>query len=240
MLMQLIDISFPTPEENLAYDDALLDYVEGNQSFAFLRFWRISQTSVVLGHGNKVASEVNIQACQQDNVPILRRQSGGGTILQGKGVLNYSLVLPISFHESLQSITATNTYIMNRMANALSELTSNISVNGITDIVIGDKKIVGNAQRRKRRSVLFHGCILVGLDLSLITRYLQHPSSEPDYRKTRSHDQFLTHLTYPEDMIMRVIAQEWLAESGNAPGLEKEVYNKTEEYYAQKSWNFKF
>lgn len=238
--MYLIDHSYTTPEQNLAFDDALLDYVESQHLAPYLRFWEPPQTFVVLGHGNKSATEVNLSACKQDSIPVFRRQSGGGTILQGEGVLNYSLVLPLSYHDDLHAITTTNSFVMNNVAEALQALDKDVSVNGITDIVIDSKKIIGNAQRRKRRTVLFHGCILVSLDLSLISKYLQHPSSEPDYRESRSHNEFLTHLNFSNSEIKSALISHWGAKSSNLPDLDDMVEKKITEYYAQKSWNFKF
>lgn len=240
MLMYTVDLSFPTPEENLAYDDALLDLVETERSNAFLRFWQTSGFFVVLGHGNKVSTEVNIEACEKDNVPIFRRQSGGGTILQGKGVLNYSLILPVDYHPDLNGITSTNHYVMSQVSEALQALDPRVYVNGITDIVLEDKKIIGNAQRRKRHAVLFHGCILVSLDLSLISKYLSHPSDEPDYRQSRSHDEFLTHLPFSELEIKAALSKHWNAKDCDPPLLNESVSQKIEGYYAQKSWNYKF
>lgn len=238
--MHLFDISFPSPEENLAYDDALLDYMETDAPEPILRIWQPASTFVVLGHGNKINTEVNLNACLNDNVPVFRRQSGGGTILQGKGVLNYSVILPLNYHHGLHSITSTNTFIMSTIAEGLKRLDSRVAVNGITDIVLGTKKIVGNAQRRKRHSVLFHGCILVALDLSLISKYLSHPSVEPEYRQSRSHDDFLTHFAYPVDTIKEVLIKQWNATIASPLPLSHEIKDKIECYYAQNEWNFKF
>jgi lipoate-protein ligase A len=239
--MLQIDVSCPRPEENIAYDDALLDLVDSEQDLPYLRFWETNDLFVVLGHGNKINEEVNEAACIQDHIPLIRRPSGGGTILQGPGVLNYSLVFPLSYHESLRSITSTNTYILSELETALKVLDASISYKGITDIVLGDKKIVGNAQRRKRNAVLFHGCILTSLDLALISKYLKHPSSEPNYRKARSHEDFLAHLAFSHDRIKEALSQHWRASHLEGMlDLNDSVRQKVDAIYTQKEWNYKF
>src|SRR5262245_61180745 len=86
--MNLLDLTLPTPAENLACDEALLDAAEAGESDEVLRFWEPKQLFVVVGYANKVVTEVNVSACESCGVPILRRCSGGGTVLQGLGCLN--------------------------------------------------------------------------------------------------------------------------------------------------------
>src|SRR5262245_29464931 len=93
--MRLLDYTFPTPEENLACDEALLDLCEAGHAPEVLRFWEPSSHFVVVGYANRIADEVNVTECRTRGIPILRRCSGGGTVLQGPGCVNYALVLRI-------------------------------------------------------------------------------------------------------------------------------------------------
>src|SRR5215203_5375001 len=103
--MNYCDLTLPTPAENLACDEALLDACTGRMEL--LRFWEARDYFVVLGYANKVATEVNFSFCKQNKIPILRRCTGGGTVLQGPGCLNYSLILPVTGDAPLHSIAAT-------------------------------------------------------------------------------------------------------------------------------------
>ncbi|HKI71114.1 MAG TPA: lipoate--protein ligase family protein, partial [Verrucomicrobiae bacterium] len=190
--MKSLDLTFPTPAENLACDEALLDWCDAGGGPEVLRFWEPQQHFVVVGYSNRVEREVNVAACQQLGIPILRRCSGGGTVLQGPGCLNFSLILRIDSDPALQTVTSTNRFVMERNRAALEPLltrssrlkealSSNfqlstfnfqLSVRGHTDLAIGDRKFSGNAQRRKRRAVLFHGSFLLNLDLALIDKVL--------------------------------------------------------------------
>jgi len=93
--MQLLDLTFPTPQENLACDEALLEMCERGYDREILRFWEPSSLFVVLGYSNPVSTEVDHEACRTAGVPILRRYSGGGTVLQGSGCFDYALVLEV-------------------------------------------------------------------------------------------------------------------------------------------------
>jgi lipoate-protein ligase A len=109
--MNHLDLTLSTPAENLACDEALLEEAEALGG-EVLRFWESPVHFVVLGYANKAREEVDIEACRTRCVPILRRCSGGGTVLQGPGCLNYSVILRIEAAPELQSITETNRFVM--------------------------------------------------------------------------------------------------------------------------------
>src|SRR5271167_3895963 len=94
--MKLLDLTLPSPAENLGCDEALLDWREENGGEEILRFWESPETFVVAGYANKIATEVNVAACKAKGIPIFRRCSGGGTVLQGAGCFNYALILRIA------------------------------------------------------------------------------------------------------------------------------------------------
>src|SRR5690349_11824001 len=98
--MRLLDLTLPTLAENLALDEALL--VEGEATGTeILRFWEWQPLAVVVGAGGRLTLEVNERACNDDNVPVLRRSSGGGAVLLGRGCLLFSLVLAFDHDPAL-------------------------------------------------------------------------------------------------------------------------------------------
>src|SRR4051794_35269093 len=92
--MSRFDISLSTPAENLAFDEALLEWAEqGSAEGEFLRLWESTQPMVVVGRSSRVAEEVNEPFCREKRIPVLRRSSGGAAIVTGPGCLMYALVL---------------------------------------------------------------------------------------------------------------------------------------------------
>src|SRR5271157_5098754 len=91
--MNWLDLSFDDPAENLALDEAILLTAEQARGQDLLRVWVSAIPCVVLGAGCILTGDVNEVACLADKVPILRRSSGGGTVLLGPGCLAYSLVM---------------------------------------------------------------------------------------------------------------------------------------------------
>lgn len=210
--LRLLDLTLPLPVENLALDEALLDELDERGGDPVLRFWESDRVFVVLGRASRLADDVDLAACERDGVPILRRASGGGTVLQGPGCLSYAFVLPLDWHPDLANIRTTNRFILERIAAALRQWEPATSFRGISDLAIGDRKISGNAQRRTRNALLFHGTILHGMSFDLIARYLTHPSRQPDYRSDRPHHTFLRTIPVPPQAIKHAIAAAWNAE----------------------------
>ncbi len=255
-----LDLTFPTPAENLACDEALLDWCDEGDGPEVLRFWEPQQHFVVIGYSNKVAREVNVEVCRELGIPILRRCSGGGTVLQGPGCLNYSLILRIESDPALQTVTGTNRFVMERNRAALEKLFSvsserkealslnsqlstfnfQLSVRGHTDLVIGDRKFSGNAQRRKRRAVLFHGSFLLNIDLALIEKVLPLPSKQPDYRQNRSHDEFLMNLDVSAKEVKAILRQTWRASEDLKGFRAGQTQTLAAQKYSTNAWNMKF
>ena len=97
------------------------------------------------------------------------------------------------------------------MAEALRPIVPEVRCRGISDLVLGERKFSGNSLRLKRANLLYHGTILYDFRLEWISRYLAMPPREPDYRKGRPHEEFLTNLPVPVSKIREAIRAAWAA-----------------------------
>ena len=240
-LMKYLDLTFPSPEENLACDETLLELCEEDSGEEILRFWEPSDYFIVLGYSGKVREEINLPACEKEKVKILRRPSGGGTVLQGHGCLNFGLILKVDTSKSLKNITQTNQYVLSRNQSALAPfLDSKIEIQGLSDLACGTFKFSGNAQRRKRGWILFQGTFLLDFDVSQMERFLTNPLKQPAYRKGRSHTDFLKNLNLPSRIVKDALRASWKANEvlGTIPNQKISELAKTR--YADRAWNFKF
>lgn len=239
--MKICDLTLDSPEENLACDEALLDACEAGALEGVLRFWAPTRYFVVVGYGNEVGREVNQSFCRQQGIPILRRCSGGGTVLQGPGILNYCLVLRVQDSPELAGISGTNDFVMDRHQRALQKLlNAPVKREGHTDLVIGGRKFCGNSQRRRKDSVLFHGSFLVDADLGLIEQALPLPSRQPEYRTNRSHGDFLMNLKIPVPRLKTALAGAWDALHALTDIPTEEILRLAAQRYKSDGWNFRF
>jgi lipoate-protein ligase A len=246
--MKLLDLTLPSPAENLACEEALLDACDESGGEEILRFWEARETFVVVGYANKVATEVNIGACTGKKIPIFRRCSGGGTVLQGPGCLNYALVLRITDDGPCRTITAANQFVMERNRAAIETLflkseignwKSEIVVRGHTDLALDGRKFSGNSQRRKKNFLLFHGTFLLNFDLTLVSELLRMPSLQPDYRTSRSHDDFLVNLKLPADQVKAALKKAWRATEELKTNPQVVTQKLAAQKYSTDAWNLK-
>ncbi len=237
--MKFLDWSLGEPAADLACDEALLDACEDGSAPEILRFWKPAAYFAVVGYASHVDQEVNLEACARENIGVYRRCTGGGAVLQGPGCLNYSLVLKIRGRHPVASITSANRYIMERHRQAVAEaLRLPVSVRGITDLAIGDRKFSGNAQRRRRTALLFHGTFLLGLDFAKVQACLAMPSRQPDYRQGRCHQEFMLNLDAPARVIKFALREAWTANEAltDAPDFTALLREK----YSTRQWNLKY
>ncbi|MBV9467752.1 MAG: lipoate--protein ligase family protein [Abitibacteriaceae bacterium] len=239
--MQFLDLTLASPYHDRACDEALLEMCEVGYEQEILRFWEPQEYFVVLGYTNKIREDVNLSACQTRHIPILRRTSGGGTVLQGRGCLNYSLILKIESTSSLTGISETNAFIMQRHRQALDELLGQpVSIQGITDLTLKNLKFSGNAQRRRRRFLLFHGTFLLDFDLDLVEQLLLLPARQPEYRAERTHHDFLTNLHIPAATIKDSLKKSWAAAELLPAVPFQSIEALVTEKYRMDNWTFKF
>jgi lipoate-protein ligase A len=150
---------------------------------------------------------VNIVECQAAGIPVLRRSSGGGTVLLGPGCLNYTLTLALARRPALANVPASYRTLLNQVARALR--VPGLEVHG-TDILLRGRKISGNAQRRTRDWLLHHGTILHRLDLPLMECLLLEPPRQPAHRGGRTHRQFVTALDITTPRLKQRITDFWM------------------------------
>ena len=211
--MKILNLTFASPAQNLSCDEVLLDLCDRGYPHEIIRFWSPATHFVVLGYSNEAKNEVHMDFCHSHGIPVFKRCSGGGTVLQGPGCLNYSLVLLLGSGRPIKGISSTNHFIMETHQQALEKLLSRpVFVKGDTDLAVNEVKFSGNSQRRKRKAVLFHGTFLLNFDLPLIGRSLKMPSREPAYRRGRRHEEFLVNLKRPASEIKDALKKAWGAE----------------------------
>jgi lipoate-protein ligase A len=239
----LLDLTLPTPAQNLALDEALLNEADqaagrGEPDRELLRFWESPVAFVVLGSTGRLAEEVQREACDRGGVAVLRRSSGGGTVLIGPGCLCFSLILDLQKRPELGDIHGSYRAILGRLASCLA--LEGLAHRGISDLAWHGRKVAGNAQRRKRATLLHHGAILYNFDLPTIAALLNEPARQPDYRAGRSHAEFLANLALPAEEIKLRLARGWNAAKSRAPRTLPDLAPLLQEKCANPRWIERF
>ena len=185
---RLREVSEPAAVQ-LAIDEALL-----LAAMPVIRFWEVRQAAVILGRSSRHADEVRWSVAEAENVPVLRRCTGGASVVAIAGCLMYSVILPTERFGHLQGVDALHDFVMSRVRDAAARQQSDVRLGGLCDLVWGDRKVGGNALRILRQSVLYHGTLLYDADLDRIASLLDHAPRQPEYRARRDHRAFIDNL----------------------------------------------
>jgi lipoate-protein ligase A len=208
--MRYLDVTLPTPAENLALDEALLEEAErGAQAMETLRLWEPTEPMVVVGRSSRIDVEVDREECGRRGIPILRRSSGGAAIVTGPGCLMYALVFSYQLRPQLRMVDQAHQFVLGRIASALRPLVAEVTCRGTSDLAVGDLKFSGNSVRCKRDHFLYHGTILYDFPLELMDQCLAMPPRQPDYRGGRAHRGFVTNLPLPPGTIGAALIAAW-------------------------------
>lgn len=237
--MYFIEQTLPTIAENLALDEALLEQADaGSAAHELLRIWQASEEFVVLGRSSKVDDEVERSLAESGGIPIFRRVSGGATVLAGPGCMFYALLLSLETRPQLRMLDEAHRLVMSRMVDALKPLVADIEFAGISDLVVGGRKVSGNSVRLVRNYMLYHGTILLDMDLTAIDRLLKHPPREPAYRAGRLHRDFVDNLGLPCDVVAHRLSMAWKARVTGYTLPVQAVEKLVRDKYSQPAWNF--
>jgi lipoate-protein ligase A len=245
--MRSLDLTLATPAENLALDEALLDWAEEEDaSWEFLRVWESAQPIVVAGRSSRVRQEIDENACALRRIPIHRRASGGAAIISGPGCLMYAVVLSYQRCPELRDIGRAHAYVLGRLVDGLRPHVENITCAGTSDLALVDssgakfQKVSGNSLRAKRSHLLYHGTLLYDFDLSLITTCLRSPPRQPAYRAARHHSDFVANLPTTSDQLRQALASAFPTTQQLADWPRARVASLVAERYGQESWNLSF
>ena len=171
----------------------MLHRAEEGRAGEAMRFWESSAPFIVLGRIGKAREDLKTEEVRKDHVAVLRRSSGGGTVVQGQGCFNYSFVLSKEQNPLVADLRKSYQFILNKVIDCLNRLGVQSKFCPVSDIAMmeNNKKISGNAQKRSKTYILHHGTILYDFDLKQIERYLNMPKDVPQYRNGRGHLEFV-------------------------------------------------
>ncbi|TKG90435.1 hypothetical protein EYV94_23815 [Puteibacter caeruleilacunae] len=154
--------------------------------------WQPSKDKIVLGQSNQLEQSVNFEEVYTDHIPVYKRPSGGHTVLLTSKTIVISVVV---MEDELSKPHAYFDIFNDVVICALKKLGVNgLAKKGISDITIGDRKILGSSIYRSRNKLLYHAVLNVAESPVKIARYILHPTKEPDYRNGRDHEAFVTSL----------------------------------------------
>ena len=138
--------------------------------------WRNS-SCVVLGRHQNPWTECNLVRMAEDRIPLVRRISGGGAVYHDPGNVNFCFMGTETHYDLDRQFGV--------IVTALGSLGITARRNERNDLLIGDRKISGNAFRHRRHASLHHGTLLVKTDLTLLSTYLSASDTRPEISESK-------------------------------------------------------
>ncbi|HOO43859.1 MAG TPA: biotin/lipoate A/B protein ligase family protein [Bacillota bacterium] len=240
--MAILVLDTLDPYLNLATEEVLLKDASITEDLLIL--WQ-SSPAFVLGRNQNPFLEIN-PSHMTDSIPVIRRISGGGTIYEDLGTLNFSIIT----NDYKNNINNYN-YFLEPVIIALKTLGLDVRLKPKSDLILDDKKISGNAQSFKNNRLLHHGTLLYDTDLNVIYEALVNYKQSFKGTHVTSNKQSVTNLK--EHLASQVTMESVLEALVNAfthsLGISKTPYLLTDEVkniihqtatekYHSWEWNF--
>ncbi len=162
MNWRLVDSDLIAPAMASAVDEAiLLSRAEGAVPDT-LHLYRRSCPTISLGHFERMAECVDLEAARRSGVALVRRMSGGSAIYTDPDQIVYAVVVGQgSVPESPQE---TFRLLCQGVIAGLRGLGVEAEFKPINDVLVRGRKISGSAQVRRHGVVLQHGTLIVRAD----------------------------------------------------------------------------
>ncbi|WP_321319703.1 lipoate--protein ligase [Labilibaculum sp.] len=158
---------FISSSTNPVFNIACEEYLLKNHEDDFFFLYTNTPALIVGKHQNTLA-EINLDKAEQENIPVIRRMSGGGTVFHDEGNLNYCFIKSgeksklVDFQKYSQPIIDT-----------LQKLHVNAKFEGKSDLTIDGKKFSGNASHIFKNKLMQHGTMLFSSDLNRLNQLLK-------------------------------------------------------------------
>jgi len=212
-------------------------------------FFTWEPPAISIGYFQSLEEEVDLDVCKKFGVDYVRRMTGGGAVFHDKE-LTYSIVIPEAHSQIPNNIMKSYSRICGALIKGLKQLGIESRYAPINDIITDGKKISGNAQTRKAKTVLQHGTILMDVDVEKMFSLLKVPNEKIRDKLISDVKQRVTSVEHilGEDIsfanvaeAMKIGFEEEFNVKLNKDALTKEeieLTNKFEkEYFSAREWN---
>lgn len=197
------------PYQNLALEEYLLKNVQDNECILYL--WQNERT-VVIGKNQNPWKECRIAELEEDGGRLVRRLSGGGAVFHDLGNLNFTFL-----------VTKEN-YSVERQLEVILEAVRQLGIpaekTGRNDISVEGRKFSGNAFYSDGHHNYHHGTLLVNVDMSMLSHYLNVSRDKLVSKGVESVRSRVTNLTeYDSTLTIDIMKSKLIQAFGRVYGL---------------------
>ena len=174
MKWRVIDYTENDAFMNMAIDEAIGESVASG-GMPTMRFYGWRPPAISIGYFQSIEAEVDRERCRSQGVDIVRRRTGGGAVFHDSEI-TYSVIGGESLFP--RDILASYRLICGWIISSLGKLGIQAEFKPINDIIVGGRKVSGNAQTRRGGVLLQHGTILHSVDIERMFSLLRVPDEK--------------------------------------------------------------
>lgn len=160
--MKVLTSPFQNPFINLALED---HFLRGGADLPVLFFY-VNRPCVVMGRFQNPWLETNLNYLVDNDIWLVRRQSGGGSVFHDEGNLNFSFIVPDAMIERRKHAEL--------LQAAFKKADIELEISPRHDLWLDGKKISGSAFKQTKNGSFHHGTFLVSSDLDKLEESLKH------------------------------------------------------------------
>lgn len=174
MPMNIVLSPFQNPFINLAIEDYFLRF----SAHLPILFLYVNRPCVVMGRFQNPWVETNLKYLVENDIWLVRRQSGGGCVYHDEGNLNFSFITPDPMIDRLKHVKL--------LQEAFRRADIQLDISPRHDLWLDNKKISGSAFKQTKMGSFHHGTFLVNSDLDKLEECLKHSLIPKDTKSIAS------------------------------------------------------
>jgi len=174
---RLLNTGYKSAYTNMAIDRAVMLSHCKKSVPPTVRFFGWKPSAISIGYFQSLEDEVELEICNKFNIDYVRRITGGGAVFH-ENELTYSIVISETHPSIPKNILDSYGRICGAIIKGLNNMGIESNYSPINDILVNGKKISGNAQTRKIKTVLQHGTILTDVDVERMFSVLKVPNEK--------------------------------------------------------------
>lgn len=231
------------PQWNLAAEE----YLFKNFKQSIFRLWR-NEPSIIIGLHQNAFAEINLDYVKNNNIPVIRRLTGGGAVFHDLGNVNFTFIDNKIASESTADMFGRFT---KPIIAALNSLGIEASLKGRNDLVIEDKKFSGNAVAVYKERILQHGTLLYSASMANLSEALANRPEHFKGKAVQSNRARVTNIsdhlsnamtveefvTYMEKFVTDSLSSKYVRYHYTSQDLSQ-IAKLTMEKYSKDSWNY--
>lgn len=237
---------------NMAIDEVMLSLRARKAVPDTLRLYRFEPSSVTIGYFQSAQESVNLAACDEHGLQVVRRPTGGGAVYHDTdGEITYAVVASKDDPLIPDDIAKSYETICKGIVLAMRSLGLEAEFEPVNDVSVKGRKVSGSAQTRRHGAVLQHGTVMYDTNIDVLASVLPVPLEKLTDKGVLRIEERVTTISRAlgrevrYDEVMDALVKGF-AEALNA-SLRKGVLTDQElqlaeklvrTKYAQDSWNF--